>query len=247
MRNSFSSNSVLWSLRWEIIFSLTLPLFLLAALALRRFWVPAVILCFGLTIAGKLLHVDALLYLPVFFLGTLLAVNLDAVLGWAERTRRRPHARALGWALFGTSLCAIVASWMLRPILSAGTPISDAIGSLTPLGALGVVVCAITFGPVDRGLSAPVPQWLGRISFSLYLTHLPMFVALVYLFGDANWPLVALIGIPASLGLAFAFFRFVEAPSHRLARRVDAISSAAFARGYVVLRARHVARLALAA
>jgi peptidoglycan/LPS O-acetylase OafA/YrhL len=244
MRNSFSSNSVLWSLRWEVIFCLVLPLFLLAAVAIRRFWMPAVFLSCGLTLAGKLLHIDALLYLPVFFLGTLVAVNLEAIQSWSRRTR--VFAGLRGSLLVAACLAAIVASWMLRPVIPAGTVASDAVGSLTPVGALGLVVCAIAAAPVRRALSAPIPQRLGRISFSLYLTHLPILVAFTYLLGDRNWILVAVVGIPISLGVAVLFFRFVEAPSHRLAGRIRSLLDDRSRRIYVGLRARHVARLATA-
>jgi peptidoglycan/LPS O-acetylase OafA/YrhL len=242
MRNSFSSNSVLWSLRWEVIFCLVLPLLLLAAVAVRRYWLPAALLCGGLTLAGKLLDVDALLYLPVFFLGTLISVNLQSIQAWSQRTRMIGGARAL--IPLTACLLAIVASWMLRPVIPAGTVASDAIGSLTPLGAMGLVFCAIAAAPVRRTLARPVPQWLGRVSFSLYLTHLPILVALCYLFGDNNWILVAVVGIPLSLGVAMVFFRFIEAPSHRLAGRIRSFTDARCFRVYVGLRARHAARLA---
>jgi peptidoglycan/LPS O-acetylase OafA/YrhL len=88
------------------------------------------------------------------------------------------------------------------------------------------VLCAIVFRPARSGLSTRAPQWLGKVSFSLYLTHLPILVALVYLFGDQNWGLVAAVGIPVSVAVAWLFNRFVEAPSHRLAKRVGRLVSA---------------------
>ena len=241
LRKSFSSNSVLWSLTWEVIFSLALPVFLLLALLLRRFWLPATVVSVALTLVGKVTNIDALLYLPVFFLGTLIAVNLDALRSWAGR--RRASRGRLGWLVFCISLLSIVTSWMLRPVIPAGTLASDALGCLTPLGAAGLVLCAIVFRPVTMGLSTRVPRWLGRVSFSLYLTHLPILVALVYLLGDRNWVLVALVGIPVSLVVAYFFYRFVEAPSHRLAKRIGSVASAASVNLRIVLRARHVARL----
>jgi peptidoglycan/LPS O-acetylase OafA/YrhL len=154
----------------------------------------------------------------VFFLGTLIAVNLDRLRAWAARPRKRTGA--IGWVALIISLLLIVTSWMFRPVIPAGTLASDALGCLTPVGAAGLVVCAVLFRPVRTGLSTRFPRWLGRVSFSLYLTHLPILVAFVYLLGDRNWVLVALLGIPTSLGFAYLFFRFVEAPSHRLAKRV---------------------------
>jgi peptidoglycan/LPS O-acetylase OafA/YrhL len=241
-RASFPLNSVLWSLQWEVVFSIALPLFLIAAMALRRYWVPAVVVCFALTVAGKIYSIDALIYLPVFFLGTLLAVNLAGFRAWAQRFRIRKHARLAGWLVLSGSLLAIVASWMLRPVLPAGTPLSDAVGSLTPIGALGLVACAVGFGPVVGGLSMRVPQWLGKVSFSLYLTQLPILLALVYLLGDKNWMLVGIIGVPVDLGAAYLFFRFVEAPSHRLAQKVGRLATRGSERVYVRWRARRVAR-----
>jgi peptidoglycan/LPS O-acetylase OafA/YrhL len=65
-----------------------------------------------------------------------------------------------------------------------------------------------------------VVQWLGRISFSLYLTHDPIVVAVNTLLpiGMAWWTPV--IAIPLALVVAVLFFRFVEAPAHRLAKQV---------------------------
>jgi peptidoglycan/LPS O-acetylase OafA/YrhL len=233
MRNSFSTDSVLWSLRWEIIFSVALPLFLLLAILLRRFWVPVIIACAGLTLVGKITNIDALLYLPVFFAGTLISVNLGAIRAWAAGPSRLATAMrrsSIAVVVVAVSALLIVASWMFRPLIPAGTLASDALGSLTPLGAVGVVLCAIILSPVRGALSMRGPQWLGRISFSLYLTHLPILVALVYVFGDRNWGLVALVGIPISLGFAYLYFRFVEAPSHRLARRVTRLADRVFQR-----------------
>jgi peptidoglycan/LPS O-acetylase OafA/YrhL len=241
VRKSFSSDSVLWSLTWEVIFSLALPLFVLLALLLRRFWLPAAAVCLALTFVGKVMNIDALLYLPVFFLGTLIAVNLEALRSWAGR--RRSSRAGLGWLVFSISLLSIVTSWMLRPVIPAGTLVSDALGCLTPIGAAGLVLCAIAFRPVRVGLSARVPRWLGRVSFSLYLTHLPILVALVYLFGDRNWEYVAVVGIPISLLVAYLFDRFVEAPSHRLSRRIGSLASTVAVSAHIALRARHVARL----
>ena len=249
VRKSFSSNTVLWSLQWEIIFSLALPLFILVALLVRRFWILAIVACYSLTVLGKLLDIDALLYLPVFFLGTLVAVNLDALRSWAQRVGGMRRARLWGWLVLAASLLAIVASWMARPILHAGTFVSDALGSLTPIGALGLVVCTIVLVPVERTLSTRPAQALGKISFSLYLTHLPILVAFTYLFGESNWGLVAIVGIPTALAIAYLFYRFVESPSHRLAKLVGRVVTASTEKARVAvtarLRARRVSRLDL--
>jgi peptidoglycan/LPS O-acetylase OafA/YrhL len=69
-------------------------------------------------------------------------------------------------------------------------------------------------------LSAPVPAWLGKISFSLYLVQAPVIATLAFGLGDRWWPLIAALGIPACLLAAWAFWAGVERPSHRLSRWV---------------------------
>ena len=74
----------------------------------------------------------------------------------------------------------------------------------------------------ERFLESPIPQWLGRVSYSLYLSHWLVFALAWRLFGD--------IGLIASLPIAFAtgwlVWRYVEMPSIRLSRRVNDIARA---------------------
>jgi peptidoglycan/LPS O-acetylase OafA/YrhL len=64
--------------------------------------------------------------------------------------------------------------------------------------------------------------WLGGISFSLYLVHVPVLAATLHLLHD-EWPpmLMALAGAFAALGTAVLFFQLVEEPARRLARRLE--------------------------
>jgi peptidoglycan/LPS O-acetylase OafA/YrhL len=69
---------------------------------------------------------------------------------------------------------------------------------------------------VSNGLEGPFAQWLGRISYSLYLSHILVFRALMILTpGWWSW-----LAIPASFAVADVLARFVEAPSIALSRRV---------------------------
>ena len=74
----------------------------------------------------------------------------------------------------------------------------------------------------NRFLSAAGPQWLGRISYSLYLSHWLVFVLANRYFG--GWGVVA--SIPVAFVVAWVVWRFVEAPSIRLSRRIDAFGRA---------------------
>ena len=70
-------------------------------------------------------------------------------------------------------------------------------------------------------LDSTLPRWLGRVSYSLYLVHLPIFLALYpVLAGRVPFPAAALLLIVASLAAAAVMHRLVEAPATRLGRRL---------------------------
>ncbi|UXW84536.1 acyltransferase [Microbacterium azadirachtae] len=221
LRADYPIDNVLWSLRWELFFSLLLPLYVWVALRVRRFAVPVGVLTVVLMFAGRASGNSALAYLPVFLLGTLIAVRFDDLRGLAAGPRAR---RALPWvaALAGTML---IASWLARP-LTAGTIAADVLWALAGAGAALLVILAVIWPRAERALGTRPMQWLGRISFSLYLVHAPILATLCYLLGAERWWLACLIGVPLSLVAAAAFHALVERQSQVLARRAGAIGEA---------------------
>lgn len=220
-RASYDINNVLWSLRWELIFSVLLPLFIVLALVVRRYWAVAIGVAFALSVVGALMGVDALRYLPTFFVGTLMAVRLDAIREWSARRLRRRRARLWGFGLVALSVLAITGGWIALPIAPSGSIQNILLSQLALPGAAGLVLSGIVVRPLRRMLDSRGCQWLGRVSFSLYLVHVPIIATLTFLLGDERWWLVALLTIPAALLVAWGFNRVVERPSHRLARRVS--------------------------
>jgi peptidoglycan/LPS O-acetylase OafA/YrhL len=221
---SYTLNNVLWSLRWEVLFSLLLPLFVVVARALAsRAWL-AVIASTVLMVLGRVVGVDALVYLPTFFLGTLLAANLDRLLAWGETVAARSvrSARGIWLAIGSASAGVLVLGWLIRPIVPAGTTGSAVVWGLAGLGAAGLIVVALLSPLARRVLEGPVPGWLGRISFSLYLVHIPVLAAVAFLIGDERWWLVSAVALPATFATAVLFHAAVERPAHALARRVGA-------------------------
>ena len=214
MISSVPQNNVLWTLRWELAFSLLLPGYLVVAMALRRWWAPVGALAVGLSVLGAVGHIEAMMYLPVFFLGTLLAVRLRALERWSEG---RGAKRVLLAVLVAGAL-VLIGQWLLLPVVPMSGAGNHALIGLESLGAAGVVVAAAGATRFRTLLEGAVPQFLGRISFSLYLVHLPILATLAYALGDWNWPAVGLIGVPVALLAGWGFFRLVEKPLHRVAR-----------------------------
>jgi peptidoglycan/LPS O-acetylase OafA/YrhL len=173
----------------------------------------AAVVATAATIGGRLTGIDALVYLPVFFLGTLIAVRMPELKAWAERRTRRT------WSLLtAASMLLLVGSWLARPV--EGDVGGEVLWGLSGVGAAGLIIVALGSPVARRMLSARLPRWLGRVSFSLYLVQAPVIATLAFAFGDGNWLLVAAIAIPACLALAYLFHMGVEKPAHRLARRI---------------------------
>jgi len=214
-------NGPLWSLRWEVLFSLGLPLYLLAGRRWPRLW-PLVLALTVLTMAvGAVTGRGWLFYLPVFALGILVAVHLDSLRALAQRIERRPRPGLVWGSLFSVSLVVLVVRWLAIAV-DAPPLVLHALYVLSPLSATVLVVLAALWPAAVRLLTTRTAAWLGTVSFSLYLVHEPLVVALAFLLDDGPLVLVGLLALPLSLGYGWLFYRWVERPSHRLANRVGA-------------------------
>jgi peptidoglycan/LPS O-acetylase OafA/YrhL len=206
--NSPSLNNPMWSLRWELLFSLFLPLVFLLVLRARRWHLVWILVCAALVGVGAFTGVDSLRYGPVFIAGALAAKILHD-----RRTALTPWS---SWLLTGLGFAAVVAPDAIR--VFSGGQISPAAEILVVLGATAAVIGLATPSAVSRSFATPPIAFLGRISFSLYLVHVPVLLAALHL--APAYPNRALaVGVVASIGVGWLFARFVEEPSARLARR----------------------------
>jgi peptidoglycan/LPS O-acetylase OafA/YrhL len=90
---------------------------------------------------------------------------------------------------------------------------------LLSLLAAGAILAALEFSGLDRVLLARPLQWLGQVSYSLYLVHVPILLAALHGLAAATGVLVAvLVAIPCSLVVALLLNRYVEQPAARLGR-----------------------------
>jgi len=212
----YSLNNPLWSLHWELLYSILLPFATALALLVRRWALTAVIVCCALSLVGRVFEQSELLYFPIFLMGTIMAARMPDLLAWVERPRARWFMPVFATA----SVLMLIASWLARPIAPSGSELSHVLWALAAPGAAGIVVVSLAWAPAIRFFSTRVLQWLGKISFSLYLVHVPVLATLAFALGSDQWPLVGLIGIPLSILVAWVFYQAVEARIHQAARRV---------------------------
>lgn len=102
----------------------------------------------------------------------------------------------------------------------------------TLLAGATLVVGAAAAGRFDRVLLRREAVWLGRVSYSLYLVHLPVILALVHVFYNRiPLPFILAAAIPAALLVAEMANRFVEQPAQRLGKKAGILVKAVWRTG----------------
>jgi peptidoglycan/LPS O-acetylase OafA/YrhL len=92
---------------------------------------------------------------------------------------------------------------------------------MVAVGSVMILCAALAPGGIETVLLKRAPRYLGKISFSLYLVHLPVVLALTILtHGTLPLPLLIAIVVPVSLALAIVFERLVTSPSASLGHRL---------------------------
>jgi len=204
LRGAGSLNSPLWSLQWEMQFSIVLPLYVVLALRFRRAWLPCLVGLFLLVAGGNIIYSPLPLFMPMFGIGVLMAERRDVLERWGLALK------FWGWAgLLGLSMVLLCSRWLFPQL--PGVISLAAIGGALLLFAFIACRSAISLG------NNSLVQWLGTRSFSLYLVHEPIVVSVVFSLHATNPFQVLVIAMPFSLLVAEIFFRLVERPSRRLA------------------------------
>jgi peptidoglycan/LPS O-acetylase OafA/YrhL len=199
---------VMWSLVQEVRLSVVFPLI---ALCVTRNWRLATIAALLLSIVSHyaaFFHPSGWLYDPIqttqyvflFAGGAALALNAQTIRGWLGNAS--PWLKASLW----TAALAVSA-----------IPINVTIAEY---GALIIVALCLDPG-LDAALSHGFATWLGKISYSLYLVHVPVLLTLVHLFyGKVPLQYILLATALLSVLLAEVGYRTVERPCIDLGRRL---------------------------
>jgi peptidoglycan/LPS O-acetylase OafA/YrhL len=155
----------------------------------------------------------------VSYHGMWLRVSTDFTLGvllwawWRAKDRRSPR-----WDIAAVASVALVIAFTY--IVPPGSPSTFL---ALPLVAAFVVACASATGPVGRLFSTPVMQWCGRLTFGLYLAHVPAKLIVLSIlpmedFVDAGLPvrigwLLAMLAWV--MGLTLVLHYVIEEPSRK--------------------------------
>ena len=214
----------LWTLPIEIKLSLILPLFIYFHKRLNVLWSIVVVLAYvvvyhGLVKVGItriLPDFATMYYFSLFIFGSLLCKYRATLIASVNKLN--------AFAFYGILLVAVFIYtgdyslwWLPKKVFGAFKMIPE------DYRAAIAAIIFVWFALSDRAtwlLNTKALLFLGKMSFSLYLTHQVIIVVCVYLFGPFLNPYVVIFGgAVVSVGVAMLFYKLVEAPSLELAKR----------------------------
>lgn len=218
-------NSPVWSMGWELWFSLTLPLAVACLARVRKDGAAIVGILAGVFVSHWCGYFPLRLCLT-FWLGVILARHLPEV-----------SALRLPVSFETVTLVALLGAIELAQAAQAGLlgPLDAlalaALQTLMNAACAGLVALAMTDGLVRRVLSTHPARFLGTVSFSLYLTHSLVIGGLEVVLpaiGVTDGLAQACVAVVSCLVCAAVFRRLVERPAIDLSRRVgNALGEAA--------------------
>jgi peptidoglycan/LPS O-acetylase OafA/YrhL len=163
---------------------------------------------------------DTLYYAALFILGIYLARERASIAGWFSRLSRLAKISfgvgcVLLWGFAGTLLSSNAPRffhWHFMPVAHW----------LTALGAGGLIVVCLNSRSCKRFLHWPPIHLLGQMSYSLYLMHFIVLMFCVHLlYGKIPLLTILFLALVLSLIVSWLSYRWVEAPSMNLGRRLS--------------------------
>lgn len=202
-----------WSLSIEEQFYLIFPPLLIVLM--RRYKLPAIFWIFvGLTVTGlviaavtTMLHPAFSFYAPTSRAWEMLA---GSVLAAAVRLQIAKPRIGLFQLVPAVSLFVLIGAFATQELVEMRHP---GIGTIPViLATLGLIWFADPREPVTRMLSSSPMVWVGKLSYSLYLWHFPVFAFGRILSVGTPSPLEMGVWIVLTLALSVAGYHLVEKP-----------------------------------
>ncbi len=227
---------VVWSLVHEMRISLVFPFIMW--LVLRASWQQSLVLAAALSAAGVLsaaitgatqletsLHAS-LHYAAMFVVGALIAKHREEIGGLMAGLTK---ARRLALLVAGVAMYLyfrpsyVLYHWLIPGFAPFHRTVVDT--WFITAGAAAIIVFALSSAQFSRFLRHGFVSHLGKISYSLYLTHLIVLVSFIHLFHNhdvlPDW-LLYLLALGGAIAVATVMYHAVEKPAVRLGRFLTA-------------------------
>lgn len=214
-----------WTLGVELILSMFIP-FLVVVSEKGKSWLV-------LFVVMLMTVFNVSIFIVHFALGLLLAHNIKTIKALWARSKGlyRWTALLMGIVLYG---CRYTMPCYVRCFVDANVPVAwtdFAIWMLTGVGSFLIICVAVCSVRMQKVLMANTLRFLGQISYSIYLVHFMVLLAIVpgamllaNQYGIMSESKVLLIGafalITTTIGCSYITRRFVEEPSIEVGRMV---------------------------
>jgi peptidoglycan/LPS O-acetylase OafA/YrhL len=217
----------IWSLVHEMRISLIFPALCWVALAIKparlllvSFIVSLACFCYGPRFPEYYSYLSSLHYTAFFVVGICIFHDTQRI---RERFVRLSRDSKYVLICFALLIYAYPGKlFTLDPALAQQIDLQAAVDWLTAIGASLFIVFALNSARVGKFLLSGPTRWLGKVSYSLYLTHFIVLLVLVHAFyGKVNITLLLFICLVVSLAVAQVFFAAVEKPCMNLGRTLS--------------------------
>lgn len=231
--NTNAFNGVIWSLIHELRISLIFPL--IALLIKRLNWKIIILVCiifsciaelntiygFQESIGYQTDYFKTIQYSAFFMLGSLIAKYKNELVTIYQRINPLLKWMLLMISLFLLKFSNFILLFLYRitglDLLSSHFNALAEYGIL--LGCMGIVISAISSIRFEKFLLFKPFLFLGKISYSLYLLHLPIILSCIYLFNNVMplWS-ISILAIFLSVFISTVTWIFIENPSQKVGR-----------------------------
>lgn len=151
-------------------------------------------------------------YTLFFILGALLSVYRELIIRWASSLTSK-----LRFLMFFSSIMLINGKWIVNII-----PIKNSLFFYSPLAGIGIAILFIVVlsSPLaERILTVKPLLFLGKISYSLYLTHVLIIMLMTIAFDQINLIMLGFVLSPLiSIPVAYVTYIAFELPAIKLGR-----------------------------
>jgi peptidoglycan/LPS O-acetylase OafA/YrhL len=230
-------DGVMWTLVYELRISILFPLLVLLGKK-PRFALALTVILYVAAVAASMATGNAyalqsaedipgtfllmLRFMSFFIIGTTLARHNAAIKAWLDRLPRGAWLGLLLLSLFLFTVPPEIHNERLKnmlPMFNSLDGIKFAIEFMLGIASGFLIISARNVKSFSNLLTAPPFLWLGKVSYSLYLTHIPIaYFIFRALLGKINFVYITALAVAASLIGAEIFYLLVERPAMRLGR-----------------------------
>ncbi len=156
-----------------------------------------------------------------FIAGILLARYKDVLFGWASALSERRKLLYLCIALPVYWYSGMLLQLFWKHVVSSWNFRMEVYDWALACGSAMILLLSPTFKPLSNFLMSAIPQFLGKICYSIYLMHGTVLFILLYTLSHRLRPIeIVLIYIPSVLCVSSLFHYMIEKPSMEFGRTI---------------------------